>query len=42
MTKTFIQTHILEHRKSKNLGILKVHHNETQKPKTTYQAWRNA
>lgn len=40
MTKTFTITPILNHKKSKHLKNLKVHQNETEKPKTTYQAWR--
>lgn len=40
MRKTFTFTHILKHKQSKNLETLKVHQNETEKPKTAYQAWR--
>lgn len=39
MRKTFTFTHILKHKQSKKL---KVHQHETEKPKTTYQTWRNA
>lgn len=43
MTKTFIQTHILKNKNLKHLkNFLKVHQHETEKPKTTYQTWRNA
>lgn len=34
MRKTFTNTPILKHKKTKNLGTLKVHQNETEKPTT--------
>lgn len=34
MTRTFTQIQILKHKKSKYLGTLKVHQNETKKPTT--------